>query len=235
MGYDPKDLVIMHGISEELRNPVINWNGTILDMFLWPSGNSLTVFGNGMENVLMQRCAYYTNGVKEHGLTEFLKLGTYRDNVHTTSYGDDGKYGSHPRVRSFTSFSKLKEYFESVNMTITDAAKSDSPKEFTHCNDIDFLKRKSVFHPKLNLRVGALVESSIWKMGHMSTSREDPESVCISSMTSMLMEGFLHGEEFYENLRSGLSKVAKDHSLWSDQFDMSYDERVSHWKEKYGS
>lgn len=233
MGYRDDDLYMMDMIADELRNPIINWNGTVLMMFLWPSGNSITVYGNGGDNSLHQRVSFYTNGVAKLGLPEFLKLGPFRDNERIITYGDDGLAGSKPGVRSICDFPAKKSYFDSINMKITDAAKSATPAATVPKEQIDFLKRRSVLHPELGVRVGALDVNSIWKMGHMTTSKEDPETISLNAITTMLMEMFLHGEEEYEQLRTQLTNVARSEHIWTEQLEKTYDDRVIDWKSKY--
>jgi hypothetical protein len=232
MGYSQDDLLIMDGIADELRNPIVNWNGTILDLFLWTSGNSLTVYGNSVENALHQRASFHFNGIRELG-DAFYKLGTFRENERILTYGDDGGSGSKPSVRSLCNFSAKKRYFDYIGMKITDAHKSDNPADVVHQDTTDFLKRRSVFHPELGVRVGALEWSSIMKMGHMSASNVDPEELALSAMNNMLAESFLHGKEPYETLRAQLILVAEDSHYWSDQLTVDYDTRVTDWITKY--
>jgi hypothetical protein len=233
MGYSEDSLRIMDGIADELRNPIVNWNGTIMSVFLWSSGNSITVYGNGTENSLHNRCSFYVNGIKHLGREKFLELGSFRNWERIITYGDDGRSCSKKEYRFLSSFSAKKYYFDMIGMKITDAAKSNDPPEFLHKDESDFLKRKNVYHDALGTYVGALSQSSIWKMGHMTISREPEEDLAINAINSMLLEMFLHGEEQYENLRSDLQKVAKDVNIYTEKLDLTYQDRVQDWKEKY--
>jgi hypothetical protein len=118
-------------------------------------------------------------------------------------------------------------------MKITDAAKSDDPADEVHRDLIDFLKRKSVHHEKLNCRVGALSLTSIDKMGHMVSGSGDLEDLAVNAIITMLLESFLHGPEIYGQYREELSQVAKDHDLWTEYLDFDYDTLVDRWHEKY--
>jgi hypothetical protein len=233
MGYREQSLRRMHVIGEELRNPLVNWNGTLMFLFLWCSGNSMTVYGNSTDNSLHQRISFHWNGIRERG-DKFYELGSYNSNEHTATYGDDGHAGSRPEVRDITQFSSRKRYFDFVGMGFTNARKDGKEEETVESHLVDFLKRKSVYHPELGLRLGALDQSSIWKMAHMSHGKGEPEDLAIATIQTMLHEAFLHGETFYEWLRSKLKLVAQDCVIWCKELDFAYEEKVQQWKEKYG-
>jgi hypothetical protein len=234
MCYSQKALNRMGVIGEELRNPMVNWNGTIMFLFLWCSGNSMTVYGNSTDNSLHQRISFHWNGVRERG-DKFYELGTYQENEHTATYGDDGHAGSKPEVRDITKFTSRKRYFDFIGMGFTNARKDGSEDETIESALVDFLKRKSVYHPELRLRVGALDQNSIWKMAHMSHGQGEPEDLAIATIQTMLHEAFLHGDTFYEWLRTRLRLVAGDCLIWCKELDYSYYEKVQLWKEKYES
>lgn len=232
MRYKEQSLRRMHAIGEELRNPLVNWNGTIMFLFLWCSGNSMTVYGNSTENSLHQRISFHWNGTQMLG-DKFYELGTYQENEHTGTYGDDGHAGSRPEVRELTQFSTRKKYFDFIGMGFTNARKDGSDAETIEAELVDFLKRKSVYHAELGIRVGALDVKSIYKMAHMSHGQGEPEDLAIATIQTMLHEAFLHGETFYEWLRTRLKLVANDCLIWCKELDVSYIEKVELWKEKY--
>lgn len=200
---------------------------------MWISGNSLTVYGNSLDNSLLIRCSFYWNGVKKFGREKFLTLGKFKDNERAITYGDDGTSACSDQAREISCFSAKEQFFQTIGMKITDAKKSDNPQDFVDFSDIDFLKRKSVYHDELGCKVGALAKNSLYKMLHMSSGQGEPEDLAISSMTSMLHEAFLHGQEFYEDSREKLIQVARKNKIYTNQLDMSYSDRVVDWKYKY--
>ncbi|APG78011.1 hypothetical protein 1 [Beihai picorna-like virus 51] len=232
MSYSCKSLKRMEAIGEELRCPMVNWNGTIMFLYMWCSGNTMTVYGNSIENSLHQRISFHWNGVRLLG-DAFYELGSYQSNEHIATYGDDGHAGSRPEVREITKFSSRKAYFDFIGMGFTNARKDAVADEVVDSWMVDFLKRRSVYHETLKCRVGALAEDSIWKMGHMSHGTGDPEDLALASIQTMLHEAFLHGETFYEWLRSRLKICAEESKIWTKELDVPYRDKCQLWIDKY--
>jgi hypothetical protein len=232
MGYSEDDMRNFHAIGEELRCPLMNWNGTLMFPFLWISGNNITVYGNGSDNSIHQRASFHYNGVRVLG-DDFHKLGRYKDNEHVATYGDDGHGGSRPEVRDITNFSARKRYFDFINMGFTNARKDNEAQDDIAADEVDFLKRKSVYHPALGLRVGALATDSIERMGHMSHGKGVPEDLAIASIQTMLHESFLHGAEYYEQMRTWLTSAAQELEIWTKELECDFDGKILQWKEKY--
>jgi hypothetical protein len=233
MGYSKEDLKLMEVLAEEMRNPIVNWNGTIIWMYLWCSGNTMTVYGNSLENSLHQRVSFHWNASRKWSKEKLSQLRPFNTYEHIITYGDDGCSGSHPDVRELTGFSAKFDYFSSINMKITDAKKSGNPSETVHKGEVDFLKRRSVYHEALNRRVGALDKESIWKMGHMSSGSGELEDLAVASIQSMLTEAFLHGKEFYEELREKLKICAVENNVMTDHLHYDYEYRIANWESKY--
>jgi len=232
-GYQLTDIIRMQGIGHSIRNPTVNWNGTIISLYFFSSGNSMTVYTNGGDNSHLNRVSYHWNATKELTEEELDEKGLFNENERLGTYGDDGESGSREEMRKYCDFFAKKAFFDMVGMGFTNAAKDDNPQSVVPADSIDFLKRKSVYHPALGVRVGALAEKSIWKMGHMSSGKGDENELAIAAIMSMLTESFLHGEEFYMKMREGLQYCAMDLGIWTDELEKTYADRVAHWHSKY--
>jgi hypothetical protein len=111
--------------------------------------------------------------------------------------------------------------------------------DFLPPQEFEFLKRVSVFHPKLGVHVGALVEKSCFKMLHFYLrDKNSPDServACAKNIDTACREWFNHGEETYEERREQLKEVAKRAEIvhLCEEIDVSYDARAEAWRDKH--
>jgi len=104
-------------------------------------------------------------------------------------------------------------------------------------DNTDFLKRKSFYHPDIKCWVGKLEDSSIFKSLHcqMRSKHVTARQIAAQNIDGALSAWFYHGRDVFELRRAQLSDIADraevKHMVLT--LNLSYDERVAAWKEKY--
>lgn len=107
--------------------------------------------------------------------------------------------------------------------------------------DFEFLKRFSVYHPKLDCNIGALLDKSIIKSLHCYMRPKGcpltPEEACAQNIDTALREWFNHGEDVYEIRRRQMTNVAQKGNITHlcTMLNNSYDDMVVDWQYKYAN
>nr|ULG00075.1 MAG: nonstructural protein [Salisharnavirus sp.] len=231
--YSKEDLDIMEALCGDIVFAYIAFNGDLISLTEGThiSGNSLTVIINGICGSLNMRCYYYSNVQREK---------PFRDNVALMTYGDDNIGSVAPGVDDFT-IKGCSEFLEKYGQVYTMPDKESELLDFLPFEDFEFLKRKNVYHPRLDCNVGALVDKSIYKSLHcVLRGKNSPitmEQACSINIDGALREWFNHGEDVYENNRILMREVASQAGIayMCNGLDLTYDQRVALWKEQYGS
>ncbi len=106
--------------------------------------------------------------------------------------------------------------------------------------EFEFLKRKSVYCPSKEQRVGALIEKSIFKMLHCylynSKCEYSEEWACAQNIDTALREWENHGKEIYEERRQQMQAICERHPrirVLCTRLDVDYETCVTEWKSKY--
>lgn len=233
--YTQEDLDIMEAMSGDLVYAIIAYNGDLISLNSGThiSGNSLTVILNGICGSLNLRCYFYSKHVPRDG-----KVLPFRDCVKLITYGDDNIGSVRPDIENFT-IKGASEFLEAHGQVYTMPDKESKLVDFLPPQEFEFLKRVSVFHPKLGVHVGALVEKSCFKMLHFYLrDKNSPDServACAKNIDTACREWFNHGEETYEKRREQLKEVAKRAEILHlcEEIDVSYDARVEAWRDKH--
>lgn len=205
--YTADDLYTMQMLTSELLVPLVSFAGSVylLDGST-PSGIPVTVIVNGLDNSLMNRCAYKS-------LFPQARVGEFRRYVSHVNYGDDF-INTVSWWRSSFNFLSVKEYLGKYGMKITPGIKTAQGKRFVPLEDLVFLQRHSVKLPELDFRVGALKEESIIKpLLAVVKGSLDPATAAAVNIDGALREFVYHGEEIYEDRRKWLTKIAIDHGI----------------------
>lgn len=232
-GYAEEDIAKMKILKADAVNPLVDWYGTLLSTIgLHPSGNPLTVVVNSIVNCLLFRCYFYSMNVGDD----------FRSVVKYMSYGDDG-IGSvvctHTKNINFLGY---QQFLSEYGMKITHPSKADN-MDFSE-DELDFLKRKSVWNEALGMNMGALCKESIFKSlfdgippKQFSSNGEftgnDDFSACSDVIDSALHEFYAHGRHEYEEFRTKIKEVARLSKVTNEAINLSYDDRTQLFRSKF--
>lgn len=225
-GYSEEDLSIMKAMIADICHPLIDMNGTMLmSTAMNTSGNNMTVFVNSVAGSFYVRMGFF------HMYPHLL---VFRKYVSLLTYGDDAIGSCVSETHGFN-FMTFRDFLSEHGMKLTLPSKTDDEVDFLDFEDTDFLKRKSFYIPEIRCHIGQLDEDSIWKSLHcnMISKSCTPKEVSCSCVEGALHEWFAFGREHYELRRMQMKRVCDLAQLPVAALDITYDERVDHWIEKY--
>lgn len=224
-GYHKDDLYIMKMMLYDIVHPLLDFNGSLLQAFnMNTSGNCMTVIVNSICGSLYARLGFLS-----------LYPGVdFRSAVAALTYGDDFKGTVKSEFDKFH-FISFMNFLEEYGVTITHPDKSSTQIEYLDEKSADFLKREDYFIPEIGTSVGKLCEDSIYKSTHqnLKSTVATPREVAVSVVESATHEWFAHGRTVYEDRVAKMREVCRRVNLPVPVLDMSFDDRVEYWKEKY--
>jgi hypothetical protein len=228
--YTEEDVCVMEGIAADIANPLMAYNGDLIMLFgSNPSGQNLTVYVNSIANSLLFRCAFYD-------IKSDWKNIAFQQVCAILTYGDDVK-GSVKKGNDDFNHVSVANFLSARDMKFTMPDKESEPTPFMMDRDADFLKRKNIYNSDLELYFGALDEESIFKSLHsvLHSKAVTNEEQCMQNIDGALREWFAHGREKYEERRLQMDNVATMANIryGCTQLDVSYDEAMQRFKEKY--
>lgn len=227
--YSKEDLRMMDMLANEVMNPVVAYHGALLQLSgSNPSGQNMTVYVNSLVNSLYHRCVYRRLCGPSNQ--------KFRDVYRLTTYGDDSLGAPIPAVADKMTFNNIKATFADVDIKYTPADKSEDAPDFVTLDMVDFLKRRPIFNPELDLWMGALDIKSIVKSLHCSANTTlPPDAAAIVNLDNSLREMFNHGRDAYEDWRVKVGLIADDHNLRHDLSLLGYDfdAYLARYRERY--
>lgn len=233
MGYTDHHLTVMRNLIGDMVFPYINFNGDMISLVEggWISGVPMTVHVNGICGSLFQRCAFF---VLYPGASDF------RAHVKLMTYGDDN-VGSVKAGFEAHNIENVSRLLANYGMVYTMPDKESKLVPFLPLEEMEFLKRKSMFHEALGVHVGALDENSIFKSLHcLIVEKGDdrlPAERAGEVIDGALREWFNHGPEVYERRREEMSQIVTECNLHAHvrSLGLSYNARVNDWLQKYAT
>lgn len=235
--YTEEDLKIMEAMTGDIVYAYIAFNGDLIGLTEGThiSGNSLTVIINGICGSLNLRCFFYS----QYKVEEYEERLKFRDNVAAMTYGDDNIGSVKPGIDKFT-IKGCSQFLEQYGQVYTMPDKESELLDFLPAEEFEFLKRDSVWHPKMGVHVGALLDKSIYKSLHCymrgKNCVDTEESACAQNIDGALREWFNHGEEKFEKQRSLMKEVANRAGISHicTGLELNYNDRVADWVANYG-
>lgn len=233
--YSATDIQIMESLVGDVVYAIIAFNGDLVGITSGShiSGIPVTVHSNGIGGSLNLRC-FYHDTFKDRSAV----LKPFREVVSLMTYGDDNIGSVAPGYEDFN-IKAASHYLAHYGQVYTMPNKTDELVPFLRSDEFEFLKRKSVYHEKLGVHLGALSEASCFKMLHCYVrDRSSPiteEHACALNIETASREWFNHGEEIYEARRRELQMVSERAGLsyLTNELNLSYDDRVDIWRKDY--
>lgn len=141
-----QDRFIIRAILESLvHSLVILQDDLVMTTHSLPSGHFLTAIFNSLVNRFYTAMWYYRN-IKTKGITPTV-LSFFSD-VLDFVYGDDKLVGV-LRHEDVLNARTCRSFFESIGLGLTTSDKREIDFDFQSIDEVDFLKRKFVFHEDL--------------------------------------------------------------------------------------
>lgn len=214
--YSEEDLLVLHGIAEDIAFPLIDFNGDLLEILgSNPSGHVLTVIINCIANCLYMRYVYAKLAKKAGASTDDrMMLRLFKTLVALITYGDDNAMGVSKRCPWFN-HTAIQDELALVGITYTMADKEAESVPYIHIDEVSFLKRFWRWDADLEGYVCPLEEGSIEKtlMVCVASDTITPEEQAVESLQACCTEYFWFGKEIFEEKRRMMIEVSRESGL----------------------
>lgn len=234
--YSEEDLAVMEAMTGDIVFAYIAFNGDLIGLTEGThiSGNSLTVIINGICGSLNLRCFFYA----QYPTERFEDRKVFRECVAAMTYGDDNIGSVRADIEKFT-IKDCSQFLADYGQVYTMPDKESELLDFLPPEEFEFLKRTSVWHPKLGVHTGALLDKSIYKSLHCFMRGKNcpitEDHACAQNIDGALREWFNHGEEKFEAQRKLMQEVATRAGIahMCLTLNETYNDRVTNWMETY--
>jgi len=225
--FSDEDMNMFKTLGEEIVNNIIDFNGDLISIpGIILSGIIGTSILGGLCVSLLLRIAFFKN---------YKHLGQFNKHVRLGTYGDDfvGKVSLDCPL--FT-VDNIIGTLDPGGIVMTNCWKTDEKVSYMKRSELEFLKRSFTYNGDFGFFVAALNINSIHKMLCYKTRNSlDALYHSVVVIENALIELKFHGRTTYERYREGFRKILIKHGIldYSRQIDVSYDQAVSQWKDKY--
>lgn len=225
--YSAGELTQVQASIMECTYIFVNFFGDLMRLFgVNSSGNAATVLFNCLANFIIM--VYVFNDLKPREEMRFI------DCVRAMFYGDDNLLSTREDWFNFTA---IRSHLATLNVEYTPANKEDGDYVFKRIEQCEFLKRTFRYDDLIGHYVAPLNQSSIEKMVMVMipSATVDEGTQVISSITSAVMEAFLHGPDFHARVVEDLRGAVHSAGLMLYEVQgtyPSYDYLLEKYKEK---
>lgn len=206
------------------------------DVFLtthsMPSGHFLTAIMNSFVNKIYTAMWYRHCMEKAH---RPYSVSSFWADLDDFVYGDDKLNAIYNHADILNALS-LKEYFESLGLGLTTSTKQEIVKPFDELSEIEFLKRKFVFHYSIGRVMCPLDLRTIYSSLSYVDYTKDVDLVMQDKINAAQRELFLHSEELLEDF----VRVLNEHKVVFRVLPLNYlrylflsDEEMNDLNKKY--
>ena len=162
----------------------------------FPSGHYLTAIMNSLVNRFYTACWYYRQMSK---FRRSFTVSSFLDDVVDFVYGDDKLNGIRAHSDILNAIT-LRDFFQSIGLDLTNADKTLIVAPFNELDDLDFLKRKFVYHSKLKCVMCPLSLRTLQSGLSFVNLSKDIDQVMRDKIHNYIREIYLHAN--YEELRT---------------------------------
>jgi hypothetical protein len=184
-----KDREIIVAILESLiHSIVIVQDDLVMTTHSLPSGHFLTAIFNSLVNRFYTAMWYHRELVNR---SQTPLVSNFLNDILDYVYGDDKLVGVRNKQDIFTAKS-CKAFFESIGLGLTTSDKKDIDFDFQNLEDVDFLKRKFVFHHELQKIMCPLDLRTLFSGLSFASSDKVMEDVVRDKLHNFQREIYLH-------------------------------------------
>lgn len=185
--YFEDDKKILQAILHSfVTNPVAVNDDVYLTTHSMPSGCYLTAIMNSMVQKVYT-AMWYKHQVPEGTVTSF------KQDVYDAVYGDDKLCSIRGKTEILNALT-MRDYFQLIGLDLSTADKQIITMPFDKWEEVNFLKRKFQYHPRLKKVMCPLVDSTFHSMLAYADSSKDYAEVMDGKIRSYQHESFLRAD-----------------------------------------
>jgi len=192
-----------------------------------PSGSALTSIFNTIVHAIYTRCCYLVV-MKRYGHPELANMKTFNDRVADSSLGDDGVVAADDALLQIFNRVTCAKVYAEWGIECTDARKMHTLSRYETVEDLTFLKRGWLPHPKFPDRMLAPINvNSIYELCNWVTNTLDPEEQLSMNIEDALKFAYNYGQDFFDKFRETVHLALQ--KVDCDQHMMTWQEYDDEW------